>query len=48
MAANAITRLSLLDLSRLDAGPEERAAFLAELRETARTIGFFYVTLCTD
>ncbi|MBI0432606.1 isopenicillin N synthase family oxygenase [Roseomonas sp. KE0001] len=41
--AAGITELPLLDLSRLDAGPEERAAFLAELRATARDVGFFYL-----
>ncbi len=35
--------LPLLDLARLDAGPGERAAFLAELRAAARDVGFFYL-----
>lgn len=37
-----MNELPTLDLSRFD-GPD-RAAFLAELRRTAREIGFFYVT----
>lgn len=37
------TSLPLLDLSRLDAGPYERSAFLSELRRLARDIGFFYL-----
>ncbi|HEV2674892.1 MAG TPA: isopenicillin N synthase family oxygenase [Aliidongia sp.] len=44
---NAITQISalpVLDLSRLDAAPAERAAFLDELRRTARDIGFFYLS----
>jgi len=44
---NAITQIStlpILDLSRLDAGPTEHAAFLDELRRTARDIGFFYLS----
>ncbi|HWA42099.1 MAG TPA: 2-oxoglutarate and iron-dependent oxygenase domain-containing protein [Hypericibacter adhaerens] len=36
--------LPTLDLARLDAGPSERQAFLEELRETARELGFFYLT----
>lgn len=32
-----------LDLRRVDAGPAERAAFLCDLRNAARDIGFFYV-----
>ncbi|MEN9937735.1 MAG: hypothetical protein RLZZ387_4314 [Chloroflexota bacterium] len=39
-----IATLPILDISRVDGSPAEREAFLAELRETARTIGFFYVT----
>jgi isopenicillin N synthase-like dioxygenase len=38
------TALPVLDLARLAAGPDERAAFLAELRATAYDLGFFYVT----
>ena len=35
----------LLDLSRFDAATSsERTAFLLELREAARQVGFFYVT----
>lgn len=36
--------LPVLDLTRLEADPAERAAFLDELRRTAHTFGFFYVT----
>jgi len=36
--------LPVLDLSRLDAGPAEKAAFLADLRQTAHDLGFFYVS----
>ena len=35
--------LPLIDLRRLDAGPDERAAFLRHLRTTARDVGFFYL-----
>jgi isopenicillin N synthase-like dioxygenase len=42
--ATSRTALPVLDLSRLDRGDEERAAFLAELRATAYELGFFYVT----
>ncbi|UMY19618.1 isopenicillin N synthase family oxygenase [Methylobacterium organophilum] len=38
------TTLPLLDLRRLDGAPDDRAAFLAELREAARQVGFFYLT----
>ena len=37
------TILPTLDLSRMDAGPAERDAFLAEVRDTAHEMGFFYV-----
>lgn len=33
----------VLDLSRLDKSPSERAAFLDELRSAARDVGFFYL-----
>lgn len=33
----------LLDLGRLDQGPEERRRFLADLRSAARDVGFFYL-----
>jgi isopenicillin N synthase-like dioxygenase len=41
-----MTELSLpiLDLSRLDAGPAEAAAFRDELREATHRVGFFYLT----
>lgn len=35
--------LPFLDLQRLDAGPAERAAFLADLRAAVRDVGFFYL-----
>jgi len=38
------TTLPVLDLTRLEAGPAERAAVLDELRRTAYDLGFFYVT----
>jgi len=38
------TALPVLDLARLNAGPTEKQAFLAELRETAHDIGFFYLS----
>ncbi|WP_017737320.1 isopenicillin N synthase family oxygenase [Pseudomonas sp. CBZ-4] len=40
----SITTLPLLDLSQLDAGPQQRQQFLDELRLAARHIGFFYLT----
>lgn len=36
--------LPVLDISRLEAGPAEKAAFLAELRSTTHDLGFFYLT----
>ena len=33
-----------LDLSRFDAGPEERARFLTQLRTAAHDVGFFYLS----
>ena len=38
------TALPVLDISRLEAGPAERAEFLAELRHTTHDLGFFYLT----
>ena len=38
------SKLPILDFSRLEAGPAEKAAFLFELRETAHNLGFFYLT----
>ncbi|MQT12016.1 isopenicillin N synthase family dioxygenase [Segnochrobactrum spirostomi] len=35
--------LPVLDFSRFDAGPAERAAFLEDLRAAARDYGFFYL-----
>ena len=40
---SAITELPILDLSRLDAGPEEAAAFRADLLAATHDIGFFYL-----
>jgi len=37
-------RLPLIDISRLEGGASERAAFLEELRQAARDVGFFYLT----
>jgi isopenicillin N synthase-like dioxygenase len=36
--------LPILDLRKFEEGDAERAAFLVELRETARGVGFFYLT----
>ncbi|MDB5080435.1 MAG: 2-oxobutyrate oxidase [Chloroflexi bacterium] len=36
--------LPVLDITRLEAGPDERAAFLDELRRTTHDLGFFYLT----
>jgi isopenicillin N synthase-like dioxygenase len=36
--------IPLLDLECFDAGESKRAAFLAELRDAARQVGFFYLT----
>ncbi|WP_322409435.1 isopenicillin N synthase family dioxygenase [Microbacterium invictum] len=36
--------LPILDLSRLDGGPAEAAAFRDELREATHRVGFFYLT----
>ncbi|MGB4136078.1 MAG: 2-oxoglutarate and iron-dependent oxygenase domain-containing protein [Microbacterium sp.] len=36
--------LPILDLSRLDAGPEEAAAFRDDLRAATHDVGFFYLT----
>lgn len=38
------TALPILDISRLEAGPAEKQAFLEELRYTARNLGFFYLS----
>ncbi|WP_065261283.1 isopenicillin N synthase family dioxygenase [Pseudomonas bananamidigenes] len=39
-----ITALPTLDLSQLDGTPQQRQAFLDELRHAARDVGFFYLT----
>jgi len=36
--------LPILDLSRLDAGPEEAAQFRDDLRDATHDVGFFYLT----
>lgn len=36
--------LPVLDISRLDASPDGREAFLADLRDAARRFGFFYLS----
>ncbi len=38
------TAIPLLDLHRFDSADAQRGAFLAELREAAHDVGFFYVT----
>lgn len=38
-----LTSLPILDLSALDAGPDEAAAFHAELRRVTHEVGFFYL-----
>jgi len=43
-AETAAPSLPILDLSRLDAGPEAAEAFRAELREVTHEYGFFYLT----
>ena len=43
-APTAALSLPILDLSRLEAGPEEAAAFRTELREVTHEYGFFYLT----
>jgi isopenicillin N synthase-like dioxygenase len=37
-------RIPQLDLSRFEAGTAQRAEFLAQLRDAAHEVGFFYVT----
>lgn len=39
-----ITALPILDLSQLEASQEQRQAFLLNLRQAARDVGFFYLT----
>lgn len=43
MSSAKLTALPVLDISRMNAGEAERAAFLEDLRRTAHEIGFFYV-----
>jgi isopenicillin N synthase-like dioxygenase len=38
-----LTSLPILDLSALDAGPDEASAFRAELRRVTHEVGFFYL-----
>lgn len=40
---SSLTSLPVLDFARLDS-PSERDGFLSDLRETARSLGFFYLT----
>lgn len=40
---NATPALPILDLAQLNASPTDRAAFLSQLRQAAREIGFFYL-----
>ncbi len=40
---STITELPILDLSRLDAGPDEAAAFRADLLAATHDLGFFYL-----
>jgi isopenicillin N synthase-like dioxygenase len=42
-ASEKISKVPTLDLSRADAGAAERAAFLSDLRNAARDVGFFYL-----
>ncbi len=44
MGSGKLAELPVLDLSRMALGPIERNHFLAELRQTAHGIGFFYLT----
>ena len=44
MSNTNLSALPTLDLSRMDADTNTRTAFLKELRETAHTIGFFYLS----
>ncbi|GGM07653.1 isopenicillin N synthase family dioxygenase [Nakamurella endophytica] len=43
MTQPARSTLPVLDLSRLDAGPQERQAFLDDLRTATHEVGFFYL-----
>src|ERR1700722_19883964 len=42
-ASEKISKVPTLDLSGADAGAAERAAFLSDLRNAARDVGFFYL-----
>lgn len=44
MTATQWSALPVLDIRRLDAGADERAALLEEVRRTAYDLGFFYIT----
>ena len=44
MDSGKFSVLPILDLSRLQAGPAERTAFLTELRQVAHGVSFFYLT----
>ncbi|WAT02423.1 isopenicillin N synthase family dioxygenase [Rouxiella chamberiensis] len=43
MPHSTATSIPVIDLSKLDGSPEQRAEFLKELRVAARDIGFFYL-----
>ena len=43
-AGSAVSSLPTLDISRFDADPSEKLAFVAELRRVAREVGFFYLS----
>ncbi len=44
MSTSSPARLPTLDLSRFDAGADEKRAFIHELQQVARGVGFFYLT----
>jgi len=44
MTSQQATALPVLDISKMQGDPAERAAFLDELRRTAHEVGFFYVS----
>jgi isopenicillin N synthase-like dioxygenase len=44
MGVHTTSSLPVLDISRFSGPPDERAAFLDQLRRTAREVGFFYLT----
>ncbi|MDR3435379.1 2-oxoglutarate and iron-dependent oxygenase domain-containing protein [Telmatospirillum sp.] len=42
-SSSSLRHLPILDLARFTTSPRERGAFLTELRDTARNVGFFYL-----